>query len=176
MIYEPAEDSLLLAKEAAKHARGKQVIDMGTGSGIQAKAALDAGAASVVAVDINREALRHARQQGIQVKYSDLFSKVKGKFDLIIFNPPYLPEDKREDKDSRLITSGGKYGDEILLRFLKQASLHLNEHGSILIVLSSLTKRTRIIALLKKLKMKHELQARQKLFMESLEVWKIEKQ
>ena len=54
---------------------------------------------------------------------SDLFDKIpkNKKFDIVAFNPPYLPEDKREDKESQLTTTGGKKGNEITLRFLKKA-------------------------------------------------------
>ena len=53
MIYEPAEDSYLLVEEVRKRARGKKVLDVGTGSGIQARAAYSAGAREVLAVDID---------------------------------------------------------------------------------------------------------------------------
>ena len=61
------------------------------------------------------------------------------KFDLIIFNPPYLPLEEKEPLDSQLSTTGGKKGNEILIRFLSQAKKHLNKNGKILIVFSSLT-------------------------------------
>ena len=88
-LYEPREDSELLVKYVKKHARGV-VLDMGTGSGIQAIGAIEKGA-EVLAVDVNKEAVEHCEKKGINALQSDLFENVKGKFDLIIFNPPYLP-------------------------------------------------------------------------------------
>ena len=137
MIYEPAEDSFLLQKQVKKHACGR-VLDLGTGSGIQAETANKQGA-EVLAADINPECVEHVRKKGINAIQSDLFSNIKEKFDSIIFNPPYLPEDKREPRDSALATTGGKKGNEVLEKFLKQAKEHLTKNGKILIVVSTLT-------------------------------------
>mgnify|MGYP001567012652 FL=1 len=137
MIYEPREDSYLLQKFVRKYAHGR-VLDMGAGQGIQAKTALEK-TKDVLAVDINSEAVAYCQQQGIPAIQSDLFEKIEGKFDLIIFNPPYLPEDRQEDEESRLITTGGATGNEIFARFLQQVDLHLVPEGKILVVVSSLT-------------------------------------
>ncbi len=142
MIYQPAEDSYLLQKQVKIYAKkGMKVLDMGTGSGIQAITAKEQGA-DVLAVDINKECLN---LKNIKTLRSNLFEKVKGKFDLIIFNPPYLPEDKREPEDSKLATTGGKKGNEIIIKFLKQAKNHLEENGKILLLFSSLTPNMKII-------------------------------
>jgi len=174
MIYKPREDSFLLVKELKKYAKGKSVLDIGCGSGIQGKAALASGASSVLFADINQEAVRELKKEGLNAIESDLFLNIKQKFDIIAFNPPYLPEEKKEDKESSLTTSGGKKGDEITLKFLKQAKSHLNKAGIILLVLSSLTPKAKIIDLIKKQKMKQEILVKESFFMESLEVWKIE--
>ncbi|HLC55579.1 MAG TPA: HemK2/MTQ2 family protein methyltransferase [Candidatus Nanoarchaeia archaeon] len=137
MIYEPKEDSYLLQKFVKKYALGR-VLDMGAGSGIQARTALQR-TRDVLAVDINPEAVEHCKEQGIPALQSDLFDKVEGKFDVIIFNPPYLPRDEREDKESSLITTGGKKGSEVLERFMNNAGLYLADEGKILTVVSSLT-------------------------------------
>lgn len=137
MIYEPVEDSFLLQRYVKKYAEGK-VLDVGTGSGIQAITALEK-TKDVLAVDINPEAVKLLKEKGVKAKVSNLFSNVKGKFSLIIFNPPYLPEDKREPKDSATATTGGKKGYELIEKFLKQAKNFLEKEGKILIVCSSLT-------------------------------------
>lgn len=175
MIYAPDEDSYLLREQVKKYAKYKNVVDIGSGSGIQAEAARDAGAKSVLAVDINKESINFLKSKNLNAIKSDLFSKVNGKFDLIIFNPPYLPYDKREDKESMLITTGGKRGDETILRFLKQSKSHLSKDGIILIVLSSLTPKNRILSLLNKLSLKKGVISRKKMFMENLEVWKLKR-
>ncbi len=166
MIYEPEEDSFLLAKYASKFAKGK-VLDLGTGSGIQAETALKF-TKNVLAVDINKEAVNSVKKKGIKARVSDLFSNVKGKFDLIILNPPYLPDENLEDNESKRITTGGRYGYEILKRFFSQVNNHLSKNGKILIVFSSLTNKNKINKIIKKNNFKFELLESKKLFFETL--------
>ena len=173
MIYEPAEDSFLLAKFVKKYSKNKSVLDMGAGSGIQSKTAINSGASRVLAADINPEAVKHLQSLKITATRSNLFSNISGKFDLIVFNPPYLPLDSREDLESQQATTGGKLGDEIILRFLTKVSSHLDKSGKILLLLSSLTPKDRILKLLEKKRLKHKSIGSEKLFMEILEVWLI---
>ncbi|MBD3310538.1 methyltransferase, partial [Candidatus Woesearchaeota archaeon] len=140
MIYEPREDSHLLLEQVKKYAKGK-VIDIGTGSAIQAIAAAQKrNVKSVLAVDIQKDVIRYCRKNikhpKISFRQSDLFSKVEGSFDTIVFNPPYLPEDLR----ARDITlEGGKKGYEMIERFFHEAGKHLAPDGRILMVHSSFT-------------------------------------
>lgn len=173
MIYSPAEDSFLLKSYINKYAFKKSVLDMGSGSGILALAAKDSGAKSVLAIDISEEVIQNLKKLKIPCVKSDLFSKVSGKFDLIIFNPPYLPKDPNEDLDSSLITSGGENGDEIILRFIKESNKHLSSKGVILILLSSLTPKEKILDLLEKKGLVKKLLIQKKFFFETLEVWEI---
>lgn len=169
MIYEPDEDSFLLEKQVRKLAKGK-VLDMGTGSGILALAAKEKSK-DVTAVDINKESVELAKKNGLKAVQSDLFEKVKEKFDFIIFNPPYLPEDEAEDSESKTITTGGKHGHELIERFLKEAKAHLNKNGTILILFSSLSGD--ILNLFKKYKYKSKLLESKKIFFEELYVYKL---
>ncbi len=175
MSYRPREDSYLLEEQVIKFSKGKKVLDVGSGSGIQAESALLAGAKSVLAVDIDDESVKSLRKKGLRAVKSDLFSNVKGKFDLIIFNPPYLPHEEKEDLESSRQTAGGKRGDEIILRFFRDVGRHLNYSGIILIVLSSLTPKDKILGILKEKEFAREILGEKKFFMEKLEVWKIEK-
>ncbi|MBU3941185.1 MAG: DUF2431 domain-containing protein [Nanoarchaeota archaeon] len=148
-MYEPAEDSFLLQKQVKKYVKKEmKVLDLGTGSGIQAETAKEI-TNNVLAADINKEAVEFVKKKGIKTIQSNLFSNIKEKFDLIIFNPPYLPEDKREDKESALTTTGGKQGYEILQKFFKQAKKHLNKNGKILIIFSSLTNKDKVDQVIK---------------------------
>lgn len=156
-----------------KYSKNKSVLDVGTGTGMQALAAMQSGAFKVLASDINIQAVKNARNLGINAVQSNLFSNIKEKFDLIIFNPPYLPYDKREDKESSLSTTGGFKGDEIIIKFLNNVKNYINPHGFIILLVSSLTPRYNILSTLKKLSLKRRVLARKKLFMESIEVWKL---
>ena len=140
---------------------------MGTGSGILAKTASKfLPPKNILAVDINPDAIKQLKKQKFKTKKSNLFSNIKQKFDLITFNAPYLPLDKRESKSSQFATTGGKRGDEISLKFLKQAKKYLNKNGKIFILISSLTPINKIK------KFKPKIVARKKIFMEELLILK----
>ena len=149
IIYEPAEDSYLFKEFLEKTFKNKDCsnlsfLDMGTGSGILAKIAIKLNFGEVFAVDINKKALEEINENNINKIHSNLFSKIKRKFDIIVFNAPYLPRDNREPKESQLATTGGKRGDEISIRFLKKAKNHLNEKGKAYLLISSLTPLDKI--------------------------------
>lgn len=163
MIYEPAEDSFLIKKYIKDYAKGK-ILDLGTGSGILAKEALKYSK-DVLATDINQEVIDNLDIPKIK---SDLFENIKDKFDLIIFNPPYLPEDKREPESTKLATTGGKKGYEILERFFKQVKNHLNKNGKILIVFSSLTNKTKVDEIIENNSFKFKLLETKKIDFEEL--------
>ncbi len=175
-VYEPKEDSYLLLELVKKHASGK-VLEIGTGSGILAIAAARK-AKSVVAADINEKALKAAAENAnkekakIKFVHSDLFENVKGKFDTIIFNPPYLAQDKGiEDR----AIYGGKKGHETIERFLDRSSEHLEANGKILLLFSSLTKRDRVDEIIANNCYEYELFSQQSLFFEKLYTYIIKK-
>lgn len=178
-IYEPAEDSYLLQKYVKKYAAGK-VLDLGTGSGIQALTAVKKKTVtSVLAVDLNPEAITHLHQiiqkqklRKITVRQSDLFSNVPEKFDTIIFNPPYLPQDAGID-DSALY--GGKKGWELSERFFSQAVFHLNPDGKILYLFSSLTNKQKIEELLAQQLLEFKELEKLNLYFEQLYVYRLTK-
>jgi len=143
-VYRPSDDSYLLQACVEKLASGT-VLDMGTGSGIQAvTAAAKDNVVRVVAVDINPEALettkRRAAETGVLDKLtliqSDLFERVEGRFDWILFNAPYLPSEAGLEDPT---WAGGERGAEVTERFLAAAHDHLQPGGSILLVYSSET-------------------------------------
>lgn len=179
MIYKSREDSDLLSNTIKKYVRNKTFLDLGSGSGIQAETALKAKARSVTSTDIQPEVIKHLKSKfknRIKIIQSDLFKRIRGRFDIIAFNPPYLPLDDLEDSESQVTTTGGKRGDEIVLGFLKQIKGHLNKGGKIFLLLSSLTPKDKIKPLLEKLKMKYKVLASKNLFQEKLEVWEITRQ
>ncbi len=175
MIYMPREDSYLLMKEVKKYAKDKRVLDMGSGSGIITETALNAGAEHVLAVELDEEAVSYLKKKfkgnkKVKVRKSDLFSNIKQdeEFDVIAFNPPYLPKDKHDEgKD----TTGGKLGDETIIRFLRAIKKYLSRDGIALIVLSSLTPFGRIDDLIIKSKIKKRKLSEKNFFFEKIEVW-----
>jgi len=149
IIYEPAEDSYLFKEFLEKTFKEKDCsklsfLDMGCGSGILGKTAKNLGFEKVLSVDINEKALEKTKEQGIETLKSNLFENIKEKFDIICFNAPYLPLDKREPKDSQTATTGGEKGDEISVKFLKQSKEHLKENCKVYLLISSLTPLDKI--------------------------------
>jgi len=145
-VYQPREDSNLLAKQILeKDLEGQKCLDMGTGSGIIAEKMVRSDAENVVAADVNPEAVEEASEkledkENVEVIESDLFENVEGKFDLIAFNPPYLPGDELdEDMEGREIWRGGESGEEFTEEFLQTAKQHLTSQGEIMFVVSSLS-------------------------------------
>ena len=146
MVYLPKEDSYLLKKWVSKYSLGKIVLDMGTGSGILAIAAKESGATKVLGVDKNKDAIKLAKKNAklagfddILFKFSDLFLAINDLYDLIIFNPPYLPFEKGLSYEKDYDVLGGEKGNELSIEFLKQAIDYLNNGGVILMICSSLS-------------------------------------
>lgn len=137
MMYEPAEDSFLIQKWVRKYAKGK-VLDMGCGYGILGLEAMKKNC-DVLFVDINPECVEFIKRNNLNVIQSDLFENVQGYFDLILFNPPYLPRDENEPEDAALYNCGGEKGCELLDRFLFNAKKNLRIGGKVLFLFSSLS-------------------------------------
>lgn len=132
-VYEPQDDSYLVERVISTY-RGKKALDVGTGSGILARQ-LVSNFEQVVAVDVNPAAIEYARSHSIpsiQFFVSDLFQNVHDKFDLIVFNPPYLP-----GSDGDIATSCGN-GD-IYRRFFREAANYLEPDGKVVFLISSLS-------------------------------------
>ncbi|ABR54969.1 putative methylase [Methanococcus vannielii SB] len=179
-VYVPAEDSELLIENLVD-VKNKTVLDVGTGSGIQAINALKNGALMVYGIDINPYAIECAKNNAeinkcdlkkISFKTSDLFKNISGKFDVILFNAPYLPtsNDEKLEKYLNYAFDGGKDGREVIDNFLLGVSDHLNENGVVQILQSSLTDGKKTISLMEKLGFKAEQTGSLKFLFEELQV------
>jgi HemK-related putative methylase len=120
-------------------ARGATVLDMGTGAGIGAIVAAGCGA-RVKAVDVNPVAVRCARinallngvEDRVEVRHGDLFEPVSGeRFDVVLFNPPYLPGPPRDLLDRAF------RGGDVIDRFARGLAQHLAPAGFALVLLST---------------------------------------
>lgn len=174
-IYEPQEDSYLLKKCVTPAVRGR-VLDLGTGSGIQALAAAEnSKVREVVAVDINPEAVKRLQQKHarkLHALQSDLFENVEGQFNVIIFNPPYLPQDKGITEPALY---GGKKGWEIAERFFQNAAKYLLPDGKILFLFSTLTNKKKIEEIISRYLFSFKEIANEKLSFEELFVYEVTK-
>jgi release factor glutamine methyltransferase len=148
LVYEPAEDSFLLADAALKEAKpGMRILEVGTGSGfVSALLVANVKDIRLIATEINPHAARCAKANGVEVIRTDLFRGIKPRnpedlFDLIVFNPPYLPTSEEEKVPGWLnyAFDGGVSGRETLDRFLDEVRNYLSPEGEILVLISSIT-------------------------------------
>ncbi|HTY73938.1 MAG TPA: HemK2/MTQ2 family protein methyltransferase [Candidatus Nanoarchaeia archaeon] len=157
-VYEPAEDSFLFAEHLEVKAEAK-VLEIGTGSGILGIVAAKS-AGEVVSIDLNPHAVRCAKanaklnhtESNMSFVQGDLLTGLSetAKFDLIIFNAPYLPSEPGEE-DSWLgrAWSGGPFGRQVIDRFISQVVPHLEPSGEILLMQSNLADVEKSIELFK---------------------------
>lgn len=183
-MYEPREDSFMLKDLVKKYAKGI-VLDMGTGTGVQAiEAAKSKKVVKVYALDIDKEVIDYCRENTDDKKItflrSDLFHIFKIdkrfkdlKFDTILFNPPYLPDDARV-KDIAL--DGGKSGYELICKFINQTINYIKPTTKILLLFSSLTGKEKLENYLHKKRLKFKEIDKKKFFFEELFVYLIEKE
>jgi release factor glutamine methyltransferase len=146
MVYEPSDDSYLLL-ESVDIGKGQKVLEIGTGNGLIALHC--ARTADVTATDINPHAIsitqRNAEQNGLKINLirCDLFDGIRERFDVIIFNPPYLDGDEEKVKvDEWLERSweGGRKGEEVVLEFLNNVKDFLNPRGKVYLLISLVNK------------------------------------
>ena len=178
-VYTPAEDSFLLAKAVNALAVGK-VLDVGTGSGIQAiTAAKKESVTKVVAVDVNEAALQCAEsnaelnkvKEKINFMRSNLFDRVEGVYDTIIFNPPYVPVEPEEKLDGESMAwHGGTDGRSVLEPFLSSFASFLTPKGQLLLLQSSLNDLEKTTEKLKQLGFSVSIHSSEAFFFEKIYV------
>ncbi|MGD0643620.1 MAG: HemK2/MTQ2 family protein methyltransferase [Candidatus Bathyarchaeia archaeon] len=177
-VYEPAEDSFLFAENLDVE-KGAQVLDMGTGCGILGILAAEK-AGIVVAVDLNPYAVRCTKENSSlnNVRSKMVFVQSfllnalneNARFDLILFNAPYLPAAEHE-AESWIGRSwaGGTNGRQIIDRFITEAPVHLKPNARILLMQSTLTNVEETISKFREHNLKARIKAVRKLpFFETL--------
>lgn len=142
-VYQPAEDSHLLAEVAVERVDAADtVLEVGTGSGYVAATVAEETGARVVGSDVNPHACRQARARGVEAVRADLTEPFRDDaFDVVVFNPPYLPEEPvaaRDDWMERALT-GGETGREVTEAFLDGVGRVLAPDGVVLVLASTLS-------------------------------------
>lgn len=173
-VYEPAEDSELMVDALLGTIQeGERVLEIGCGSGIVSVFAME-HSQQVVGVDLNPHAVQCARMNGVDVIRTDLFAGIKGTFDLIMFNPPYLPTSADEVLGGLddLMVSGGHDGRKTIERFLACLGEHLSPNGRVLLLVSSLTGIEEVCSMMQRAGLDVEPVVRSRHFFEELVVLK----
>ncbi|KAG9395420.1 Eukaryotic/archaeal PrmC-related [Carpediemonas membranifera] len=152
-VYLPSDDTFLLLD--AIHSDFKytftldirRIVEVGTGSGVVATSlAILFPDADVTAVDINPFALDFARRTAkennttVSVISSDLLANIPGPIDMLVFNPPYVPDpfdlsqELTEDNALDFALVGGPQGRSVIDRFIPEAAQALSEHGTLYLI------------------------------------------
>ncbi len=163
-VYKPAEDTFLLI-DSIKLSVGDTVFEAGSGTGLIAIYCSSLGA-NVVCCDINPIAVELIKKNyllnqnllrgNIDVRIGSLFSVLnyKDSFDVIVFNPPYLPTIKEDLVGGSgwfdTAVSGGIDGLNIIKRFIDQVSGFLKKNGRIYFVFSSLSDKDKLKIIIEK--------------------------
>ena len=188
-VYDPAEDTFLLI-EALSIKKDISVLEIGTGCGLISLECARVGA-NVVCTDINPFAVNLTKRNytinkplikgSFEVRKGDLFKPIKDKevFDLIIFNPPYLPTKRNELTGGSgwfdVATNGGIDGLRFTKRFIDKLDLFLKEYGSAYFIFSSLSDRTKLENYIKKRKFRFDVISNNRFNDETISVYKLKK-
>lgn len=146
-VYRPGEDTLLLARAVHAEVRpGDRFLEVGCGTGYVSLVAARTGA-TASCTDANPRAValaRHnARQNGLRLEAAegDLLAGLAGPFDVVAFNPPYLPTapDDYVPGPLNLAFDGGPDGNAVVLRFAAEVGRLRPLPRCVLVVHSSLS-------------------------------------
>ena len=158
-VYVPAEDSYMLADNLLIK-EGQSVLEIGTGSGIVAMYASKL-TDRITVTDINFDACQLAEKnfrdngiENIEILFGNLFEPVKTrKFDVILFNTPYLPTEEGEVIEDTInyAFDGGLNGRKVIDLFLNEVGNHLNEGGIVQLIQSSLSDNEKTLDMLDEL-------------------------
>ncbi len=174
-MYPPSEDTFLLA-DCIEYYNGRRALEIGVGSGLLLRI-LARNYAYVAGSDIDLKVLQHCRLQTPSEKVllvcCDAGSAFgSGKFDLIVSNPPYLPNDDGGNNNSSLDPTihGGPKGIETTIHFVNSALPLLAVDGKILIVISSFADSSALDRLVVENNMHKKVVKEKRLFYETLSI------
>ena len=175
-VYVPAEDSYLLA-DNLEIKEGQSVLEIGTGSGIVAMYASRL-TDTITVTDINSDACLLAERnfkdnniKNVEILFGNLFEPVENrKFDVILFNTPYLPTEDDEVIDDTInyAFDGGLNGRKVIDIFLDEVGNHLNDGGIVQMLQSSLSGNQETLDKLDELGFIAEIKASEHFFFEDI--------
>jgi release factor glutamine methyltransferase len=172
-MYAPSDDTFLLA-DCIRQYSGSWALEIGVGSGLLLDI-LEKNFAYVAGSDIDLQALQYCKQQktsaaNILLVCCDAGSAFGiGKFDLIVSNPPYLPDDDNNNIRDQTV-HGGPTGIEATVHFINSALPLLAEDGKMLIVISSFANSSALDKVVVENNMHKKVVKEKRLFYETLSI------
>jgi release factor glutamine methyltransferase len=168
-MYIPSDDTLLLA-DCIKQYSGRRALEIGVGSGLLL-GILEKNFDYVAGSDIDLRALQHSKPRilsRVLLVCCDAASAFcTGKFDLIVSNPPYLPDDHNV-RD--LTVHGGPKGIETTVHFVNSALPLLARDGKMLLVISSHSDSSALDSVVENNRLYRKVVEEKRLFYERLSV------
>lgn len=143
-VLVPRQDTETLVEEVMRYLRdGMEILDVCTGSGCILLSLLRySNGCRGVGCDISEKALavagQNAKELGISAQFiqSDLFESIEGRFEYIVFNPPYIRKDmiptlmeEVRDHEPLIALDGGEDGLDFYRKITREATEHLYSGG-----------------------------------------------
>lgn len=169
-MYKPSTDTFLLV-DSLRNYFGNSALEIGTGSGFVSNF-LSRNFKNVVATDIDVQSLIYCKTNTnpkINLICCDTTTAINIKFDLIVSNPPYLPDDSFYD----VAIHGGKTGIEKTIYFLESALTNLKKNGYVIFITSSFSDTTKLDNFICEKKLQKKIINQKKLFFETLYVYEL---
>ena len=149
----PRQETELVTEQVIKRLdKCESVLDLCCGSGVigitveREIAKMNMATVGVTCADVSKEALKVARQNAkrnkAKVKFvqSNMFESVKGKYDFIVCNPPYVEtsvietlDDSVKNYEPHLALDGGEDGLKFYRILAEQAPLRLSKKGAMIL-------------------------------------------
>ena len=141
-VFLPTRSEYLDLVRDAPDVTGKRVFDLGTGTGVLAFLLLERGAAHAIGTDLDPRCIACARENAKSLGYGARFEAVEqslfpeGKADLIISNPPWIPEPPKNRLDRAVFDQDSAF----LNGFLGGLAAHLEKGGEGWLLMSNLAE------------------------------------
>jgi release factor glutamine methyltransferase len=169
-MYLPDVDSFLLI-DSLKDYSGESALEIGTGTGIVSNFLLK-NFKNVVSTDIDYDSVLYCKKQyssEITFICCDAATAIVSKFDLIVSNPPYLPNDRFHDKTIH----GGRTGIEKTIHFIHSSISNLAKYGHMILIVSSLSDIPKLDRFIFEQKINGKVINKRRIFYETLYVYEL---
>ncbi len=178
-VYEPAEDTYMVIDNLHIIKKQSKILDLGSGSGALGIMAYPY-AKRIISIDFSPFAVENTKwnfkknnmyqkSNVIQANYLEKLP-INYKFDVILFNPPYLPDSNEDTQDKWLRKSWaiGKGIDAINGAFKQNIQYIIKPNGFVLMISSSITQLDKVFSIIERYRFKARIIDKKSYFLEKL--------